>query len=129
MLESSYSIPEFEGGKDMVHLIKVANHRFAMGFIALIFAAHTQAALMDCAAVPATNIPVAGECQQAGLAHVPVLVTGIPATTVTPVTTASGFQLNPPRALGSLPDSAPLIVLFATLIAIFLVKAKSINTK
>lgn len=113
----------------MVHLVKAANSRFAMGSIALIFAAHTQAALMDCAAVPATNIPVAGECQQVGLAHVPMLVTGIPAATVIPVTTASGFQLNPPRAFGSLPDSAPLIVLFATLIAIFLVKAKSINTK
>ncbi len=106
-----------------------ANLRFALGFIALFFAAVAQASLLDCRAVSASDLPLASECQPLATALAPGLVNSDPGTETIEVAASHGFQLNPPRAVGSLPDSVLLIAFFTTLIAVFMVKAKSINTK
>lgn len=108
----------------MRHSTFHAGQVLATAIITLSFALHSQAALMDCTRI--ATMDAASECLPQ---DVFVPMAEVSAGIAPKVQGYSGFQLNPPSTVSSLADSAPLVVLFATIIGILLVKAKRINTK
>lgn len=114
----------------MMRLNLLANQRFAMVAIALLFTMHCQASLLDCAKIPGIDGNLQGECAL-GEHHAlaPIAINTPRDTTPPKLLTRTGFQVNAPQSTSSAPDSLPLMVFFAGLLGVLLIRAKSCNTK
>lgn len=101
----------------------------ALGLFALLPAVQAQAMLMDCAG--SLNPIMASRIECAMGENRVQLINNAPADAVaaTPPSEPIGFQFNPPRSANPLEESAPLIVFFSIMTAVFLMRTKRLNTK
>ena len=101
----------------------------ALGLCTLLSAVETQAMLMDC--TDSVNLIVAPKIECAMGENRVQLINSVPADTAaaSPRAEPLGFQFNPPRSANPLEESAPLIVFFSIMTAIFLMRTKRLNTK
>ena len=108
-----------------------ASLRLAGAAFTLIFAVSCQASLMDCTTIPGIDPNLQGECASTD-SH---LLTLIPASTPVVDSTSpsllvhTGFQVNAPQVAGTVPDSLAIMMFFAGLLGVMLIRAKSCNSK
>lgn len=108
-----------------------ASHGLATVVFTLLLAAHCQASLLECANIPGVDRHFQGECALVethrlvpALANLPLADNAPP-----PLLARTSFQVNVPQASSSLPDTLPIMVFFAGLLGVLLVRAKSCNSK
>ncbi len=115
----------------MNHQPLLASHRLAGAAFTLILAMDCQASLLDCAKTPGVDRNFQDECVLAESHHLTPALTTLPAVenTPPPLLARNDFHVSAPQTSSSLPGSIPLIVFFAGLLGVMLIRAKSCNTK
>jgi len=105
--------------------------RLAGAAFTLVLAMNCQALLVDCSSIPGLDRKLQRECVIAD--NYPFSFS--PATTVAMdkapplLSMHAGFQLSSPRVASTVPDSLALMVFFAGLLGVILIRAKSCNSK
>jgi hypothetical protein len=114
----------------MIHCHGITSVKRGLIFIAFLATTSANAALPDCANFPEMESATRAECASATVVHESgsePLHRALPAT---PINEAlMKFQVDPAPAASGVPESAPLLVLVAALLAVFLVRAKRHNNK
>lgn len=115
----------------MNQLALSASRRLAGAALTLIFAMNCQASLMDCTIVPGIDRNLQGECVLADNHLLTLSPITIPVTDKGPPSplVRSGFQVNAPPIANPVLDSLALMVFFAGLLGVILIRAKSCNSK
>jgi hypothetical protein len=113
------------GNGKMGYLKTFANLRLALGVIALFCSVQTHAMVTDCVNSPG------GKINQCSSHYSPPtrLVDSSPGAKALATPAHKVLQFNPPRTGGPLAESAPLLLFVGIVIAVLLVRAKSINGK
>lgn len=115
----------------MNQLTLSASHRLAGAAFTLMFAMNCHASLMDCTNIPGIDRNLQGECALADNHLLTLSPIAIPVTDKVPPSSLvrSGFQVNAPQIASPVPDSLALMVFFAGLLGVMLIRAKSCNSK
>lgn len=108
-----------------------ASHRLAGVAFTLLFAMNCQASLMDCSSSPGVDRNLQGECVSADNHLLTLSPITIPVTDKIPPSplVRTGFQVNAPQIANPLLDSLALMIFFAGLLGVILIRAKSCNSK
>jgi hypothetical protein len=112
----------------MGYLKTFANLRLALGTIALFCSAQTHAMVTNCVNSSGEKIQLNNQC----ISHYSPpsrLVDSSPGAKALTTPAHTVLQFNPPRSGGPLAESAPLLLFVGVVIAVLLVRAKSINGK
>lgn len=100
-----------------------------LGLLTLFSTIHAQAMLLDCATAASPGLAPKLDCAMIDNRSL-ALAPGAAPTAITPPPSESRwFTFNPPRSANLLEESAPLVIFFSIVIAVFLVRTKSLNTK
>lgn len=115
----------------MNQLTLSASHRLAGAVFTLFFAMNCQASLMDCTSVPGIDRNLQGECVLADnhlLTLSPIIISVVDKAPPAPLV-RTGFQVNAPQIANPILDSLALMIFFAGLLGVILIRAKSCNSK
>lgn len=112
----------------MGYLNKFARLRLALGVTSLFLSMQMQAMTTACANPAQGKIHLNNQCDR-NSSPSPRLTDTPASPKAFAIPAQQGFQFNPPRSGGPLAESAPLLLFVGVVIAVLLVRAKSINGK
>lgn len=113
----------------MHHLYSSAPLKHALVFIVLLTSTPASASLLDCTESPGAAIAAGVDCASLESSVEVDQPYSIKEAAPSLEVGFAGYQVDQTRNSGALPESAPLLVLLGSLLAVLLVRAKNRNSK